>query len=254
MSKLTDIAAKAMANIKARFSHPDPMAMAHDLIKGGLIVDASGREADDPRFKAFIHALERFARRYDFAEGILALDMMADQGSAAALDFRQKRGAKLMGYTYLHQSEYIPYVIEYGLSYMKGDEGCFQEIAKYAEQRKHSHEAEGVAHAINYLISLPAGPEGEYKLFCLIRDTVLNKAKYATGCQWEENPEIAQLLRGDLNMYRAYVLAHTGRRQEAYERYSAGLEAGLSPRIERDKYFNSIFSQKNAHSEPETGL
>jgi hypothetical protein len=209
--------------------HYNPIAEAQALVDSGAI---NGHEDQDPRFKKL---LDWFAQNYMSVptnDMMVAVQTLIDARSQHARIYRNSVGAVLFGDALFQDGRHTSSIIEHGLAYLNGYKPGLIQIANYAEGHLNSRDAAGIRESVTELNAIEPG----VPLYTSYDSDLTSNA-------WNENPEIAQILRGDLAMYRALILAEDGRRGEAYARYSEAMSAGVSSRMDTAACYKKMFIQ-----------
>lgn len=217
-----------------------PLEIARQLLNDGII---DGHEADHPRFQEFLASLNHLPfGRYESA--IAALRFLADAGSGAALDHRNGEAAMHMGDHFFHANLYVPSVIEHAVAYAHGYEGVFETLAKEIEVGTVPCDRFGFYQATEYLKQLGRPePRSERHLADGLQGYGMPLPHLLETLRlWKENPDISQLLSGDLEMYKAAVCSLNGDRKGAWDRYQDAVFAGVSSRIDVDLWRRRMFS------------
>lgn len=229
------------------FETYNPVPGAQALVADGVI---DGNEIRDPRFQEFFASLDRIVDQ-GYSGAIEALRVLGDAGSKPAMQFRRTHGAVIMGNQYFQAKAFVPSVIEHTLAYSNGSNDVFRLIAIYTEGLGDNRsDCEGMAEAVRYLTNLPKGDLGVSMLRSRLSMEAIPQDELCRV--WAENPELQHLLRGDLGMYRARVLALHEMNRDAYRTYVDAMGNQPSPRINRDEWYSAMFVRRatadNTHS------
>lgn len=174
-----------------------------------------------------------------YSEAVQALRVLAEAGFVTALWYRHMVASVKMGKAFLDNKSYIPYVIEHCVAYINvskvnSNQKVLEQMAQFCENAAIPAGKE-IAAAVDFLKDV----DGRQDWFAsLSSPPPFSWMASELRRVWSEHPQIPDILRGDLMVYRAAKAPNYARARVCYQE---ALQNGVSARIDADQAFKEIF-------------